>query len=276
MNFISYAELAQDIRVWAESLGRYDVVLGVPRSGMIPATMLSMIWNCKLSTPTLYRDGIYLNGGQRDRGPFDGSVLIVEDSWLTGRSLKTAHTLVPESTAAVVYASEEGISAKYGEEIYKFKYARVVTMPRVFEWNVFHHFWLQQSCMDIDGVLCVDPTSEENDDSIKYAHFLRTAKPKWIPTVKVGHLVTSRLEKYREATETWLAAHNVKYGKLHMLDCKDARERRRQNLHARHKARIAVAVEAKMFIESSYRQAGEIFQTTDIPTLCTDHMMMFS
>ena len=266
MIFVSYAELATDIRLWAETLGRYDVVLGVPRSGMIPATMLAMIWNCKLSTPALYKEGKYLDGGQRDRGPDKGKVLLVEDSWNTGRSLRAAHALVPEADAVVVYATE-GTTVPY---------ARIIPMPRVFEWNVFHHFWLQQSCMDIDGVLCVDPTKEENDDGQKYLHFLRTAQPKWIPTVKIGHLVTSRLEKYRSQTEAWLAAYNVNYGQLHMLDCKDARERRRLNLHARHKARVAKAVDAKMFIESSYRQAGEIFQMIEIPTLCTDHMMMFS
>lgn len=266
MKFISYAELAQDVRLWAETLGRYDVVLGVPRSGMIPASMLALAWNCKLSTPALFAEGKFLDGGQRDRGADAGRVLLIEDSWLSGKSLKAARALVPEADAAVVYVSKE----------VPVLYHKVIEMPRVFEWNVFHHFWLQQSCMDIDGVLCVDPTKEENDDGPKYAHFLRTAAPKWIPTVKVGHLVTSRLEKYRPQTEAWLAAHNVNYGQLHMLDCQDARERRRLNLHARHKSRVVEKVKPKMFIESSYRQAGEIFQMCGIPTLCTDHMMMFS
>ena len=130
--------------------------------------------------------------------------------------------------------------------------------------------------MDVDGILCVDPTEEENDDGPKYAQFLRTAKPKWIPTVKVGHLVTSRLEKYRNETVEWLASHSVDYRQLHMLDCRDARERRRRNLHSRHKAWIAAHVKAKMFVESNCRQATEIFRLSGIPTLCTDQMVMFS
>lgn len=266
MMFVSYAELAQDVKVWAESLGHYDVVLGVPRSGMIPAAMLALAWNCSLSTPALYAEGKLLSGGQRDVGPRGERVLIVEDSWNTGRSMLAARKLVPDADAGVVYATKEC----------PIPHARVIGLPRVFEWNVFHHFWLQQTCMDIDGVLCVDPTKEQNDDGPKYQHFLRTAKAKWIPTRPVAHLVTSRLEKYRKETELWLQAHGVQYGKLHMLDCKDARERRRQNLHAREKSRVAVATECKLFIESSYRQASEIFQTTGIPTLCTDCMVMFS
>jgi uncharacterized HAD superfamily protein len=266
MIFVSYSELAQDIRIWASSLGSYDVVLGVPRSGMIPASMLALAWNCALSTPELYAKGQVMSGGQRDIGKREGRVLIVEDSWNTGRSLKAAQALVPDADAAVVYATPDCPIPHY----------RVIPMPRVFEWNVFHHFWLQQTCMDIDGVLCVDPTREENDDGPKYQHFLQTAKAKWIPTRKVAHLVTSRLEKYRKETVLWLDAHGVKYGQLHMLDCKDARERRRLNLHARHKGRVAVETQAKLFIESSYRQANEIFHATGIPTLCTDNMVMFS
>ena len=48
--------------------------------------------------------------------------------------------------------------------------------------------------MDIDGVLCADPTPEENDDGEKYRHFLLNAPPLFIPKVTIGTLVTSRLE----------------------------------------------------------------------------------
>lgn len=51
--------------------------------------------------------------------------------------------------------------------------------------------------MDIDGVLCADPTPEENDDGEKYRHFLLNTPPLFIPKVTIGTLVTSRLEKYR-------------------------------------------------------------------------------
>ena len=264
MQFVSYAELAQDVRIWAETLGHYDVVLGVPRSGMIPAAMLALAWNCSLSTPALYPN--LLSGGQRDVGPRGERIIIIEDSWNTGRSMKAAQAMFPDADAGVVYATKDC----------PIPHARVVQLPRIFEWNVFHHFWLQQTCMDIDGVLCVDPTKEENDDGPKYQHFLRTAKAKWLPTRTVAHLVTSRLEKYRRETELWLNAQGVKYGQLHMLDCKDARERRRLNLHARHKGKVATDVGAKLFVESSYRQASAIFQMTGIPTLCTDCMVMFS
>ena len=53
----------------------------------------------------------------------------------------------------------------------------VVPHPRVFEWNVMHHRVLENSCVDIDGTLCHDPTSEENDDGERYDAFLAPARP---------------------------------------------------------------------------------------------------
>ena len=38
----------------------------------------------------------------------------------------------------------------------------------------------------------------------------RAMKPRWI-CWRLGWLVTSRLEKYRELTEEWLADYGIKY-----------------------------------------------------------------
>jgi orotate phosphoribosyltransferase len=48
----------------------------------------------------------------------------------------------------------------------------LVPPPRVFEWNLMHHSFLEDSCMDIDGVLCRDPSPEENDDGPRYREFV--------------------------------------------------------------------------------------------------------
>ena len=86
---------------------------------------------------------------------------------------------------------------------------RYLPLPRIFEWNLFHHPILEQTCVDIDGVLCNDPEESENDDGPKYEQFLRTVKPIYIPTKEIGWLVTCRLEKYRELTAEWLERNSV-------------------------------------------------------------------
>lgn len=91
--------------------------------------------------------------------------------------------------------------------------------------------------MDIDGVLCVDPTPEENDDGPRYREFLLNAQPLFIPRTEVGTLVTSRLEKYRPETMAWLKKNHVKYDKLVMLDLPNKEARQRANCHASFKAK---------------------------------------
>ena len=129
--------------------------------------------------------------------------------------------------------------------------------------------------MDIDGVLCPDPTPEENHDGEKYRHFLLNAPPLFIPKVTIGTLVTSRLEKYRPETEAWLQKNHVKYNKLVMLNLPDMAARQRANCHASFKAKeYGSSTDNMLFVESSMTQAVEINRLTKKPVLCTETFQM--
>ena len=68
----------------------------------------------------------------------------------------------------------------------------------MFEWNYLHHDgYSHLCCYDIDGVLCEDPTDEENDDGDRYKNFILNAPLRFKPFAPIGFLVSSRLEKYR-------------------------------------------------------------------------------
>jgi uncharacterized HAD superfamily protein len=133
---------------------------------------------------------------------------------------------------------------------------------------LFHRNELAQCCVDIDGVLCNDPTHEENDDGPRYLRFLESATPLARPTYRIGHLVTSRLERYREPTVRWLAAHGIQFDQLHMLDLPTAEERRRRGSHASFKAQVFRSIDtAELFIESDPQQAIEIARLAGKPVL---------
>lgn len=265
MIFISYQELLRDLEMWA--LPRFDVYVGVPRSGIIPATYLALKHNAKVSTPLLWGGKEVLDGGLRDQLRSRGSVLTLDDSLLSGRSLKEARRQVDGKFAAVY--------VKPGMEKHVDYFCKLVPMPRIFEWNWMHHYWLQHACVDIDGVLCEDPEPWHNDDGIKYRKFLKTVRPKWIPTVQIDTLVTSRLEKYRLLTEAWLAKHHVSYRKLIMHPAASKKERQQANDHGKRKAREYRNPRYRLFVESSERQAREINKLTGKPVLCTDRMEMY-
>ena len=99
--------------------------------------------------------------------------------------------------------------------------------------------------------------------------------PLIIPTVKIGCIVTSRLEKYRAQTEKWLAEHNVEYGELIMLDA-TAQERSTKGLHAPFKAKIYKEKrDMHLFIESNPSQASAIMEMTHKPVYCTQNGVFY-
>ena len=149
-----------------------------------------------------------------------------------------------------------------------------VATPRYFQWNIFNHTTLEKACFDIDGVLCVDPTPEQNDDGENYREFLLNAAPLYIPGSKLGTLVTSRLEKYRPETVTWLEKHGIKCDKLVMLDLPDAKARQKANNHGQHKASHYMDGQHTLFVESEYHQATEINRLTKKPVFCTANFEM--
>ena len=137
------------------------------------------------------------------------SVLIVEDSTSSGSSIEAVKKKITSSNfkAKFIYLSVYATrSAERNVDIY----FEELEQPRIFEWNIYHHGLVERMCFDIDGVLCEDPSPDQNDDGARYLDFLKNTKPKFVPTREIGWLVTSRLEKYRPQTEAWLIYHKIK------------------------------------------------------------------
>jgi uncharacterized HAD superfamily protein len=153
----------------------------------------------------------------------------------------------------------------------------LIPMPRVFEWNLWHHSMMDTTCVDIDGVLCIDPTAAQNDDGTQYLQFLESALTKHIPSTRIAMLVTSRLEKYRPQTEAWLKNAGVKYDELVMLDLPDMETRRKLGIHGSFKAEVyQKATNCNLFIESDFNQAQTIAEITKKPVYCVETNEMYS
>ncbi len=276
MNYRSIADLNRDVRKWSTQLpDDLDLIVGVPRSGLLAANLLALHKNLPLTDVEGLCSGRILssgrrlasNGGSEERRKL--RALVVDDSMLSGIEMRKVRERVIASDLphrieyAVVY-----LNASQLEKVdFWFE---AVPVPRCFEWNILHHRVIESSCMDIDGVLCRDPTEQENDDGGRYLDFIRGVGPKYIPTRNVGALVTCRLEKYREPTEEWLERHDVKYDRLFMMDFPDKASRIAAGSHAEYKAEIYRDTGAQLFIESSTRQAERIVELTGKPVFCTD------
>jgi uncharacterized HAD superfamily protein/adenine/guanine phosphoribosyltransferase-like PRPP-binding protein len=279
--YVSFAQLSTAIRTQLHAIpADVDLIVGIPRSGMVPAYQIGLFLNrlvCDIEG--FLADGAISHGHTRKLGISLNSlrqaqhILLVDDSIATGGSMQKALARIQESgftgkistCAAIVAPSHKGsVQVSF----------ITLPQPRLFEWNAFHHACVENACFDMDGVLCVDPTSHDNDDGPRYEKFLSTARPLFRPTLRIGHIVSARLEKYRGLTEAWLAANNISYGTLHLVDLPSKEERIRLGAHCSHKIRVYRDTGASMFYESDPGQAREIAQGAGKPVLCVGDMSM--
>jgi len=254
----------------------FDLIVGIPRSGMLPANLLALYLNKPYTDIHSFLNGHIYKSGARSQF-FDlkefKKILVVDDSIASGSAMLECKESLKHlnSQFSISYCAVYVIPGKEKMVDYYFE---VVPLPRYFQWNIFNHSTLEKACFDIDGVLCVDPAPEQNDDGEKYTDFVLNAPPLFIPGSKIGTIVTSRLEKYRKETETWLAANKVKYNELVMLDLPDMEARQKANSHAEHKAKAYMSKPYVLFIESSKEQAMEINRISKKPVLCTENFEM--
>ena len=273
LEYRSFGNLAQTIRKNIYKLPTdIDLVVGVPRSGIIPAYMIALFMNKKCCSLDEFISEMNLSNGYRKISDAAiKKVLIVDDSLYNGQEMKRVREKVSHLHSkyhinfSVVYIRSENVDKVdfWMEE---------VATPRIWQWNYLNHSIAGRACFDLDGVLCVDPTREQNDDGSKYIEFIKNAKPLYIPSYEIHSIVTSRLEKYRKETEEWLKKNNVKYKNLIMLDLPSAEERRKQNCHARFKAEHYKRIdETILFVESEEKQAKEIAVLTGKKVICTSN-----
>lgn len=253
-----------------------DLIIGIPRSGMLPANLLSLYLNRPYTDLQSFLNGHIYKAGARSQF-FDISefknILVVDDSVASGSAIKECKETLKHLSGKfnIKYCAVYVVPGKQKLVDYYFE---LVALPRYFQWNIFNHTTLEKACFDIDGVLCLDPTPEQNDDGEKYMEFILNAPPLFIPGCKIGTIVTSRLEKYRKPTETWLKANNIKYNELVMLDLPNMEARQRANNHGDHKAKAYMKKPYILFIESDYSQALEINRISKKPVLCTENFEM--
>jgi uncharacterized HAD superfamily protein len=244
---------------------RFDVVVGIPRSGMIPASIIATALQMPLADVTGYvagivhgRSGKPVTGGER--------VLLVDDTVNHGRAMARAVEQIGAKASSITRFAVYG--PYRGDLSILDMYCEIVPGPRAFEWNMAKHARFGRWALDFDGVLCRDPTKEENDDGERYIRFIRKAPPLFLPKRPVGHIVTCRLERYRSETEAQLQRYGVEFRQLHMMQHATKAERMKAGVRGQWKAGIVKEVGAEFFIESCPKQAGIIAREAGVPVWC--------
>jgi orotate phosphoribosyltransferase len=283
LNYRSIKTLNQHIIDWIPKLPKnIEILVGIPRSGLLVANLLSLYLNKPLADFESFVNSKIISGGvrfniasQEDFFKSRRRVLVVDDSLYSGAQMRLAKKTISDANLHhhVQYAA---VYITPGNENMVDFFYEIVPFPRVFEWNIMHHGDMPNWCVDIDGVLCRDPTDEENDDGPRYLHFLKTVEPLIIPSMPIGWLVTCRLEKYRQITEEWLAMHKISYGTLLMMNFPSKQARIESGSHSSFKASIYKKTAATLFIESSLNQAREIARLSGKDVFCIETREMIN
>lgn len=278
MEYRSVSDLKDDVKQLAHDLPEdIDLIVAIPRSGLLAANLLCLYKDVPMTDVAGLCRGDLFDTGNRyvDTMSMEeiDTALVFDDSVYSGTQMtETRDRLSGEQFPFDLEYGATYITPDSHE--YVDHWGDVVSTPRVFEWNVLHHYDLQNYCVDIDGVLCRDPTDEENDDGENYREFITNVEPKIVPNRRIGWLVTCRLEKYREETEAWLDEHGVTYDNLVMMDHPDMAARQEAGDHAEYKANVYEETGAKLFIESREHQAIEICERTSRPVYCYERNEM--
>lgn len=285
MIYISYQDLANTIRknLWKipEDI---NIIVGVPRSGMIPALMIAEYLNKYVTDLDSFINGNLFSVGRRGKNIRNGTpnkILVVDDTVWNGDSMQKVKDSLSHLSKdydilySCVYA--EGKDSKYKVDIFLEDLEEIRGKHKVYyEWNIFQHIaGRNESIMfDLDGVICKNPPSDK--DTEKYEQYIKKAIPMIIPTGLIGGICTYRIEPYRNITETWLKQNNVNYKELHMFNAETREVRNTTCSSGIYKGEYYKNSNwAKLFIESDEKQAEQIAKISKKPVYCYQNNRLY-
>lgn len=274
MIYKTYENLSHDIRNHLPSLQaqKFDLIVGVPRSGMIPAYMIALYLNITcVDLNTFLSNGPVPIGKTRKSTCSIASahhaqrVLLVDDSIMSGREMRCAKAKVDAVYTGTVTTLAIYSSLKNRSDIDLF--LEYVPKPRAFEWNLFHRSSIRHSCISLDALFC-----RPNESRVDSARILSgELEPAFIPSYRIGHLLAEFPISLRNDIEALLERYGIRYGQVHWLP--DAMNTVEEIMAW--KARTYGESGAKFAIEFNDRTAAEMATLAGKPVLAIGNSELF-
>ena len=276
--YITTAKLIQDCKDFLlPQIAKLNLkgIIGIPRSGMLPASMVALWLNLPLYS--VNRSGqlsilsAATNFGGRRMEDFlsrEGKFLIVDDTMYSGIAVENFKlTFKEDAFYSVIYAHP---SAKHKVDFF----ARELPPPHLLEWNLFNCTYIEHALLDFDGIFCPNVPYDVCKEEDKYIDYVKNVEPLYhrIPKTRCKGIVTARLEKYRSITEDWLRRNGIKYGFLKMFPTEDEAKRDKNHVEesSSFKSKIFAQSDAKFFIESEIAEAVLIRRKTNKFVICPE------
>lgn len=300
MLYKSYSDMAACINANLWKIPHdIDGVIGIARSGMIPAAMIAEALNVGLTERLFFMDivnsGIDVQHAFNSHGwrPFNNlknsvfgggarrKFIVVDDTCCNGRETQNSKTMFSEPQFSdfefvycVVYV--DGPCGITRPDIVLEDLSHWHNQDHLFEWHVMTHpGHVKQTVFDLDGIMCLDPPDERN--TAAYEAYLDNPTPFHVPsTSQPITIVTYRLEKYRSQTEKFLDSIGVTDRNLVMYPSNSYEQRAMESPWNYKAVWYRNHDEYKLFVESDEWQATMIYQSTWKDVYCLTTNKMFS
>ena len=272
INFIAVDDLVLWTTFWIRTFpNNYDIIIGIPRSGLLVANLIALKLGKPLTTPELFEQDFYwksraIKGRKKIR-----NVLLIDDSIVSGDTMLKYKKFLNSRKNNFNITTGALIATENTKKLVDLYY-KIISTPRIFEWNLLHGK-KGKLATDFDGVICENCPSGIDLNETLYKEWVRNAKPYLIPDFEIDVILSNRLEFYRNETEEWLNRYNVKYKKLILWNISSKGERNGKQVQ--HKVNELLKIKPDIFWESSLYEAKLIWKATNIPTICIDEMILF-
>lgn len=196
--WVSCAELASKAVALCSQLPEdASKIVGVPRSGMIAASVMATTLHLPLYT---LREGDIEPIGRGMRmsrhKERDGLTVVVDDTCASGTSTLEIRKLLPDALTVAIYCSPDA-------HVKPDMVGEYLELPHMLEWNLFSCGYMAGAGLDLDGIICRNPPDQ--------------AVPRYLPRyIPPKAIITARPERERAETESWLTKWGVQYGELVM------------------------------------------------------------
>lgn len=253
MEFRSVADLSRTVVLACDRIpADIDLVTGIPRSGMLAASLIALHRNIRLVDLDGFLSGAHPGVGRTAAAMIASEApvhhaLIVDDSIASGKSMRVVRDKVRRAApgARVTFLAVYGSKTTHTEVDIVLER---VSMPRIFEWNLLRHNRLTDSVIAMEGVL--------------FRGAMDLSRPAMLkPLRPVPHLVVRAPETRRSNIESWLRDQAIRHGRLWLCDeADDDRYRSR-------KAQIYIESNCCLFIDGPGRDAIAVARESLRPVL---------
>lgn len=285
MIYIDPNRFLNDIRanLWKLNAYQFTGVIGIPRSGMIAATIIAEHLNIGLCSMNEYMssngdDNLFsIHGVRAVKHNNTNIYLVVDDTCCHGTMGEKMHELkkrFPDKIFVSAVVHIDGPCEKYKPDICLVDLRKDPDFWKDPKYITFHYYNILNTPLnsyilfDLDGVLCLDPPDDR--DTKAYEDYLKSAKPLYIPVTTPDRpidICTYRLAKYEKETRTFLKLNNINVGKLMMFPAA-SREVRNLTSSAYYKAQHYKDNKYFLFFESNDQEAQQICALTGKPVYC--------